>query len=326
MQIPHTTGATGTREDPGQRRGEDVVMTEFEIPQPQRRICVTLRTHGRSAKLGSNVHKLSKGLRLAEILTKRGWRIENETKDYLYAEAPTTDFGDDPLIIEIDVPTQAQVLSLARQIHADAPDRVWAAQWGEWVARYYPRQKYSTQDADPFTGDRSEMKHGGWIDAHFEFGVHGLFASGVDDVGGADRYWEKVELVAPPSPTLFEKQDPVRSDDVATSSRLFEGSPTEVRLTRYERNPAARRACIDRWGLCCCVCGFDFETVYGQLGAGFIHVHHIVPLAEIGEQYEVDAVNDLRPVCPNCHAMLHRQETALTIEKLRSVVERKVAS
>ena len=297
------------------------MTVEIKIPPPQRRIYVKVQTYGRSAKLGSNVHKLGKGLRLAEILTKRGWRIAKKTKHYLYAEAPTSEWADDPLVIEIDVPTQEQVLSLTGQAHADDPDHPWAAQWGEWVARYYPRQEYTLQKVDPFTGDRGQTRHGGWLDAHLEFGVHGLFRSGVIDVGGVDRYWENAELVAPPSPTLFEKQGSVRSDDVVIRSRLLEGSPTEVRLTRYERNPAARRACIDHWGPCCCVCGFDFEAVYGQLGADYIHVHHLVPLAEIGEQYEVDAVNDLRPVCPNCHAMLHRQETALTIEKLRSVVE-----
>lgn len=46
---------------------------------------------------------------------------------------------------------------------------------------------------------------------------------------------------------------------------------------------------------------------YGSLGKGFIHVHHKIPLSEIGDEYEVDYVNDLIPVCPNCHAMLHRK-------------------
>lgn len=302
------------------------MTTEIKVPPLRRSICAKLQTHERSGKLGADVYRMSNGVQLTEILTKRGWRIDKKTKAYLYAEAPTSDFGDDPLVIEIDVPTQEQVLALARHVHADDPDRVWAARWGEWAARYYPRQEYSTQDVDPFTGDRGETRHGGRIDAHFEFGVHGLFAAGVDDVGGANRYWEKVELVAPPSPTLFEKQSLVRSDDVATSNESTEGSPTEVRLTRYERNPAARCACIDRWGLCCCVCGFGFEAVYGPLGAGYIQVHHLVPLAEIGEQYEVDPVNDLRPVCPNCHAMLHRLDPVLTIDELRSVLREKEGS
>ncbi len=301
-------------------------MTEIKVPPLQRRIYAKLQTYERSGKLGRNVYKLGNGPRLAKILTKHGWRIAKKTKYYLYAEAPTSDMGDDPLIVEIDVPTQEQVLDLARQVHADGPNRSWVASWGEWVAVYWPRQAYRTQEVDPFTGDRGEVKHGGWIDAHFNLGEHALFTAGVDDVGGVDRYREKVELVAPPSPTLFEEPASAHSDDVAIPSRFLEGRSEEVRLTRYERNPVARRACIEHWGLCCCVCGFDFEVIYGQLGAGYIHVHHLAPLADIGRQYEVDPVKDLRPVCPNCHAMLHRQETALTIDKLRSVLEEKAKS
>ena len=47
-----------------------------------------------------------------------------------------------------------------------------------------------------------------------------------------------------------------------------------------------------------------------------IHVHHIVPVSEIGEEYVVDPVKDLIPVCPNCHMVLHAG-TDITVEKLR---------
>lgn len=61
--------------------------------------------------------------------------------------------------------------------------------------------------------------------------------------------------------------------------------------------------------------------VYGEVGKGFIHVHHIVPLHELGGTYKVDYKKDLVPVCPNCHAMLHKKSnnTFLSIEKLKEV-------
>jgi Predicted restriction endonuclease len=65
------------------------------------------------------------------------------------------------------------------------------------------------------------------------------------------------------------------------------------------------------------VCGFDFEKRYGAIGVGFIHVHHLVDIASIGGRYQVDPVRDLRPVCPNCHAMLHREKPALSIQELK---------
>ncbi|WP_175752305.1 HNH endonuclease [Burkholderia anthina] len=70
----------------------------------------------------------------------------------------------------------------------------------------------------------------------------------------------------------------------------------------------------------CVVCAFDFGTKYGALGEGFIHVHHLRPLSQIKEEHEVDPIADLRPVCPNCHAMLHRGSRVLTVEELKQLI------
>jgi 5-methylcytosine-specific restriction protein A len=87
---------------------------------------------------------------------------------------------------------------------------------------------------------------------------------------------------------------------------LFEGSYKEIRVNSYERSEIARRKCIDHYGAKCCVCEFDF-AMYGDIGVGYIHVHHLVLLSQIKAEYEVDPIKDLRPVCPNCHAMIHRR-------------------
>jgi 5-methylcytosine-specific restriction enzyme A len=91
-------------------------------------------------------------------------------------------------------------------------------------------------------------------------------------------------------------------------------------VNAYERDRAARQACISHYGLACVVCGLRFEERYGVLGAGFIHVHHVVPLSELGPNYKLDPVADLRPVCPNCHGMLHRRRPPISIEALRDAV------
>lgn len=95
-----------------------------------------------------------------------------------------------------------------------------------------------------------------------------------------------------------------------------EGAQTRVEVTRYERNPHARRACIEHYGPACVVCGLNFEKRYGKLGRNFIHVHHLQSIAAVGQVTVVDPVTDLRPVCPNCHAMLHRKTPPLRIEEL----------
>lgn len=107
-------------------------------------------------------------------------------------------------------------------------------------------------------------------------------------------------------------------EEVESSSTVIEGARRTVTVNVYERDPAARARCIRRWGTRCIVCSFDFGAAYGPLGDGYIHVHHLKPLGEVGTEYVLDPEADLRPVCPNCHAMLHRTKPALSISDLKA--------
>lgn len=106
--------------------------------------------------------------------------------------------------------------------------------------------------------------------------------------------------------------------------KLYEGALVKVMANKYERNQKARRECVAQKGYKCLVCGCDFETTYGEIGKGFIHVHHVVPISSIGKEYELDVDKDLVPVCPNCHYMLHRKDPPYTIEELKDMFKSKV--
>jgi HNH endonuclease len=110
----------------------------------------------------------------------------------------------------------------------------------------------------------------------------------------------------------------INPDELIDPDVLFEGCKKTVTVNAYERNPVARKKCIEHYGAKCAVlaCGFDFEKVYGHIGKGFIHVHHLTKLSDIGQGYIVDPIKDLRPVCPNCHAMLHQKNPPYSIEEL----------
>lgn len=103
-----------------------------------------------------------------------------------------------------------------------------------------------------------------------------------------------------------------------TTIALKEGAIFKVSVNAYERNPEARRRCIEAHGTECCICGFSFGAVYGEVAEGYIHVHHLRPLSEIDGEYVVDPAADLRPVCPNCHAVIHRRIPAFSIEEVRA--------
>jgi 5-methylcytosine-specific restriction enzyme A len=123
------------------------------------------------------------------------------------------------------------------------------------------------------------------------------------------RDWYAIDLDA---------ANPVRlAEELSNPERYSEGARTLVTINAYERNPKARAACVAHHGYICVVCKFDFANIYGNIGEKFIHVHHVVPIGKIGKEYEIDPIKDLIPVCPNCHAMIHRVEPPLPVEQLR---------
>jgi 5-methylcytosine-specific restriction enzyme A len=99
--------------------------------------------------------------------------------------------------------------------------------------------------------------------------------------------------------------------------RLYaEGKSKTVTSKSYDRSPLARQACIEHYGYSCSVCNFNFERAYGSIGTNYIEVHHLRQVADIGEEYRIDPIKDLRPVCANCHRMLHKRRPPLSVEEL----------
>lgn len=101
---------------------------------------------------------------------------------------------------------------------------------------------------------------------------------------------------------------------------LQEGNKRRIEVNRYERNLLNRQAAIRYHGVNCKVCGFSFEEKYHLLGRDYIHVHHVIPVSELGENYRVDPRKDLVPLCPNCHAMIHKKSPPFSVEELKSII------
>lgn len=153
-----------------------------------------------------------------------------------------------------------------------------------------------------------------------EFKFWDLFFNGWDE--GRKFVWQlRPELVEALIATGLTGEK-IYPDELPSENtgNLIEGIKRTVTVNACERNAKARQLCVKHWKAVCAVCAFDFEKKYGEIGKGFIHVHHLVPVSQIGKSYQVDPVKDLIPVCPNCHSMLHRQEPPLTIDKLKSLL------
>lgn len=112
------------------------------------------------------------------------------------------------------------------------------------------------------------------------------------------------------------------SDEVPEGPKYVEGEVAQRLIDVRERSTKARSACLDYWGTACSVCEFDAAEVYGVLASRFIHVHHLQPLSSLAEPTLTDPLQDLRPVCPNCHTALHMAEPAMSIAALRARMRR----
>lgn len=154
--------------------------------------------------------------------------------------------------------------------------------------------------------------------------------------------WRSLALAMTKGPTVIDGSSTTALDGLALtwSSRLLgtvlalmplepvepesagepEGGGQQILVTRYERSQINRAACIEIHGARCKVCGFDFALVYGVIGEGFIEVHHIEPVSGITPGTIVDPAKDLAPVCPNCHAMLHRRKPHYSLNELCSML------
>jgi len=120
--------------------------------------------------------------------------------------------------------------------------------------------------------------------------------------------------------TAYELSEEGRAVIAQTMQLTYrEGGKDLVSSYQYERNPDARRDCIKHYGFDCHVCGFNFGQEFGEIGVGFIHVHHLTPLSQQDGEHEVDPIADLRPVCPNCHAMLHKRNPPYSIQELKTI-------
>lgn len=125
----------------------------------------------------------------------------------------------------------------------------------------------------------------------------------------------KSKKIVVPTETL-DNEDGLSAYD----KEFNEGELRQVMTNRYERNHEAREKCIALKGRRCAVCGIDFKETYGEIGEGFIHVHHVTPISSKGKDYKLDIDNDLVPVCPNCHAMMHRRNPPFSVAELKEII------
>ena len=163
------------------------------------------------------------------------------------------------------------------------------------------------------------LKDEGYILHHSnsDFGIWKLSTKGI--VEGKRLYIETYGY------DPHESLDEIKLDikQIEKENDYTEGEKEERLSSYYERNPEVRRESINLHGLKCMVCKFDFEDTYGELGKGFIEVHHVVPISSFNGEHNVNPKTDMTVLCANCHRMMHRKKnTVLSVEDLKAIIEK----
>lgn len=101
---------------------------------------------------------------------------------------------------------------------------------------------------------------------------------------------------------------------------LPEGAKTRIEVNRYERDRRNRAAALAIHGYNCKACDLDMGERYGAVAVGFIEVHHVTPVSEVGDGYIIDPATDLIPLCPNCHSVAHRRSPPYSVTEIRQMI------
>lgn len=137
------------------------------------------------------------------------------------------------------------------------------------------------------------------------------------------KYYTICKTCQPEATQTIPDPKALAAEQTILPGTFEEGEAVTVTSKAYRRSEEARLKCLEYHGYRCQVCELSFEEAYGEIGRGFIEVHHLVPVSSRGGVYEVDPIRDLIPVCPNCHRMLHRQEPPFSVEELRGRMGRR---
>ena len=153
-----------------------------------------------------------------------------------------------------------------------------------------------------------------------ELEIKDIFIIELDKIGKCEEWPKLAEYIGTEMPAEDEEHLPEEVVE-EIDGPILEGAKKTITVNSYERDPKAKKKCKDYYmkrdgHITCQICGFDFGKEYGLEYANRIHIHHILPLSEIGETYVVDPIKDLIPVCPNCHLILHDGK-GITVEELK---------
>jgi len=131
---------------------------------------------------------------------------------------------------------------------------------------------------------------------------------------------EYLEKVLKALDTPDQKYIETKNDEKLSENIFKEGSKITIEINKYERNIKAKQKCLEHFGRVCQVCKFKDFKIFGN-GISVIEVHHKIPISNYSQEYIVNPIEDLIPLCPNCHRAIHSKIPAYSVEELKELIK-----
>ncbi len=116
---------------------------------------------------------------------------------------------------------------------------------------------------------------------------------------------------------------------------ITEGTRRNKNVALYERSRKLRDIAIEHYAnqgrIKCSACAFDFYDFYGEIGKGYIEIHHLKPVFQYEDEdksmFLRRALDNVIPACSNCHRMIHRdRQHPLSMADLKAHIGNKGTS
>ena len=157
--------------------------------------------------------------------------------------------------------------------------------------------------------DDSNVWSNRWKSLEFQLNKANLSVGDNDEVEAADLFsWTSLFFAALISILPLQKKG------------FKEGDVVSTEINRYERNKRNRLHALAIHGCSCKACGFEFADRYGPKATGYIEVHHITPVSELGPGYMINPETDLIPLCANCHRVAHMRKIPYTVDEIKEML------
>ena len=117
--------------------------------------------------------------------------------------------------------------------------------------------------------------------------------------------------------------------DINSSKFIHENNripePTSSTSSKYKTNPRIAKTAIIQADFKCELNPDDHETFPSKIGRPFMEAHHLIPMcAQKDFNINLDRIENIICICPNCHSGIHLGNDSTRLEYLQKIYNNRI--